>query len=231
MEPHIAQACVAYHCAALDESERIAQERVYDLEDEERLLGMNQPIKDSTHRYGGLRAIKADPLWWDNGVLPHESLMFTAVRYRQSVVQIKPEHYQQCPDFKDIYTECMGGMERHGNRSKKLASRETKTDDLAVTTDRSDYSAAVDSTKQAGGKPSPNVSRDKRSANVSPTLATSGTKRNLTYLIREGLLYALHPLNTKEGERVCVPSHPKDKNGASLLRNLMVKEIHSNSLV
>ena len=43
-------------------------------------LGMNQPIKDSTHRDGGLRAIKADPLWWDNGVLPHESLKTCSLR-------------------------------------------------------------------------------------------------------------------------------------------------------
>ena len=231
MEPHVAQACVLHHCAALGEGERSAQERVYDLEDEERLLGMNQPIKDSTDRDGGLRAIKADPLWWDNGVLPHEALMFTAVRYRQSIVQIKPEHYEKCPDFKDIYAECMRGMEGTRNRSKKLDSGEVEKVDFAATAKKPTYTGSTDPTKQEGGIRSSSVSRDGRSANASPSNAKDGTTRGLTYLIRDGLLYASHPRETGIGERVCVPSHPKEKDGESQLRSLMVKEIHSNSLL
>ena len=92
---------------------------------------MNRPIKDS-NRDGGLTTIKADPLRWDNGVLPHESLMFTTVRYRQTVVQIKPEYYQHCPDFKDIYAECMSGAERTRPRLDALDSGETQTDGAVV---------------------------------------------------------------------------------------------------
>ena len=187
MEPHVAQACVAHHCAALSEGERLAQERLYDLEDEARLRGMNQPLKDSTDRNGGLRAIKADPLWWDNGVLPHEALMFTAVRYRQTIVQIKPEHYKSCPDFKDIYTERMSGMERTRNRLGKSDLKETRAADFEVTTEKPTKSARVDSIRPTGGIRSSNVSRDGRSANASLKTVNEGTKGNLYHPRRSPL--------------------------------------------
>ena len=125
----------------------------------------------------------------------------------------------------------MSGMERARNRLGKSDLKETRAADFEVTTEKPTKSARVDSIRPTGGIRSSNVSRDGRSANASLQTVNDGAKRNLTYIIREGLLYALHPRDTGSGERVCVPSHPKGHKGESLHRTLMVKEIHSNSLV
>ena len=53
--------------------------------------------------------------------LPHETLMFAAVRYHQKFIEISSSDYESCPDFKEIYsvvrTRSFGGIRAQGQKS------------------------------------------------------------------------------------------------------------------